>query len=455
MIMASALDKVTNFMLPSLENNDMANLLGIDAVRRARGRGLLDAGLRAVALAGPRPATDNINTGMILSDMVSSGMNTYDNAINKQLGNMQTKMAMDDMLQKKSTFNQLIASDLISPEQKAFALTLGPTQGAEFLADVYMENQKAGNKFMDVTRISDGKEMRIPQNEYINNIDQYSTASKTAIEKKLDLAGITDKEERKKYIIADLQGQQINIGADGTITIGKGFGSSGMEKKSKGNLEAQIINSSLNYEAFKDIAEAYKPEFSTLPTKTKVWWTKIKEGLGDWNLFGDISEEDKQLVKDYTDWEQKSYEAVNKYIKSITGAQMSEKEAERIMKGFADVRDLSPTQYMTKLEGILDNAQKSVIRNNLILRSGLEVPMMTITTENGTKEVPNPEAIMTLASVNTYINNIAKEILVELNEDENFKYKSDDEKKAEVMRQLNILMYGDTSQNVFTLENIR
>ena len=207
MIMASALDKVTNFMLPSLENNDMANLLGIDAVRRARGRGLLDAGLRAIALSGPRPATDNINTGMILSDMVSSGMNTYDNAINKQLGNMQTKMAMDDMLQKKSTFNQLIASDLISPEQKAFALTLGSTQGAEFLADVYMENQKAGNKFIDVVRIGDGKEMRITQNEYINNIDQYSTGSKLALEKKLE------KEFSKNFqdLYSEKKNSRINI----------------------------------------------------------------------------------------------------------------------------------------------------------------------------------------------------------------------------------------------------
>jgi|TARA_R100000084_G_scaffold106915_1_gene65868 hypothetical protein len=453
--MASALDKVTNFMLPDLAGNNMANLLGIDTVRKARGRALLDAGLTGMALAGPRPATDNVNSAMIMKQMFDQGYNTYDNAINRELTNLQTNMALQENIQSKKTFNSLIASDYVSDDEKAFALTLGPEKGAEFLADVYMTNVKNGQKFLDVVRISDNKSMRITQSEYINNIDQYSTDSKTAIEKKLDLAGITDPEERKKYIIADLQGQTITIGADGSVTIGKNIGSSGMEKKTTGNLEQQIINSSLNFEAFKDIASAYKPEFSQLPTKTKVWWTKIKDGLGDWNLFGDISEEDKQLVREYTAWEQKSYEAVNKYIKSITGAQMSEKEAERIMKGFADVRDLSPEQYMTKLEGILDNAQKSVIRNNLILMSGLDVPTMTITKDGVTQEVPNPEAIMTLASVNTYVNQIGDEIRAELKASEDWEFKSDEEINNEVKRQLQLLLFGDTSKNVFTLENLR
>ena len=453
--MASALDKVTNFMLPDLAGNNMANLLGIDTVRKARGRALLDAGLTGMALAGPRPATDNVNSAMIMKQMFDQGYNTYDNAINRELTNLQTNMALQENIQSKKTFNSLIASDYVSDQEKAFALTLGPEKGAEFLADVYMTNVKNGQKFLDVVRISDNKSMRITQSEYINNIDQYSTDSKTAIEKKLDLAGITDPEERKKYIIADLQGQTITIGTDGSVTIGKNIGSSGMEKKTTGNLEQQIINSSLNFEAFKDIAKAYKPEFSQLPTKTKVWWTKIKDGLGDWNLFGDISEEDKQLVREYTAWEQKSYEAVNKYIKSITGAQMSEKEAERIMKGFADVRDLSPEQYMTKLEGILDNAQKSVIRNNLILMSGLDVPTITITKDGVTQEVPNPEAIMTLTSVDTYINLIADEITAELKASEDWQFKSDEEIENEVERQLQKLFFGDLSKNVFTLENLR
>ena len=82
-----ALEKL---LFPDLTNNPSANLLGIDAVKRARGRGLLDAGLNMMALSGPRPATENINPAMILQAGVKSGMNTYDNAIDRATQQLQT-----------------------------------------------------------------------------------------------------------------------------------------------------------------------------------------------------------------------------------------------------------------------------------------------------------------------------------------------------------------------------
>ena len=138
----------------------------------------------------------------------------------------------------------------------------------------------------------------------------------------------------------------------------------------------------------------------------------------------------------------------NQYIKSITGAQMSEAEAQRILKGFADPRKLSPTEYKAKLEGILDNAMKSTIRYNLILRSGLTIP----TDANGNLD---PEKIMSLASVDSYVNDIGNELKAELRANPDFEFASDEEIDAEVKKQLKVLMFGDTSQNVFTLENIR
>lgn len=440
-----ALEKL---LFPDLTNNPSANLLGVDAVKRARGRGLLDAGLSMMALSGPRPATENINPAMILQAGVKSGMNTYDNSIDRATKQLQTSTALQDEVQKKETFYKLLESDYVNNEQRAFALTLGPKEGATFLTNAYMENQKAGNKYIDVVRTADGKEMRVTQNEYIKNIDAYSTGSKLAIEKKMDLAGITDQDKRKEIIIADIMGQTINIGADGSVTIGKGLGSGTLEKGTKKNLEQQIINNSVNFEGFKEIKELYREEFSQLPTKWKINYLKIKDGLGDWNIFGEISEEDKALITAYSEWEQKSWEMTNAYIKSITGAQMSEKEAERILKGFADPRKLSPTEYEAKLNGILENAMNSTIRYNLILRSGLNIP----TDVNGNL---NPEAIMTLSSVDKYLKDIGDELQRELLLDDNWKDKSQQEIEDEVLRQLKLLMYGNPDNNVFTLENLR
>ena len=114
--MADALDKVTNMMLPNLEGNQMANLLGVDTVRKARGRGLLDAGLTAMALAGPRPANENVNTAMILKQMVDQGTNTYDKSIDRATNQLQTTTALQDEVEKmlgESTDGEIVEAEVI------------------------------------------------------------------------------------------------------------------------------------------------------------------------------------------------------------------------------------------------------------------------------------------------------------------------------------------------------
>jgi len=464
-----ALEKL---LFPDLTNNPTANLLGIDAVKRARGRGLLDAGLRAIALSGPRPATENINPAMILSDSVSSGMNTYDKAIDRATKQLQTTTALKDSIQNKENFNSLIASDFLNNEEKAFALTLGHVEGSKFIADLYMNKQKNLNKVPSVKEMvvmdkdsnytkplldtkGDPLKQYVSVKDILANPNSYKIPDKegTFAKNIRDFENIIKREltleEKQDYVLAKMNGQNITFttGADGstTLQIG-GSASSSVEKGTKKNLEQQIINNSVNFEGFKEIKELYKPEFSQLPTKLKINYLKIKDGLGDW--VGDISEEDKKLITAYSEWEQKSWEMTNAYIKSITGAQMSEKEAERILKGFADPRKLSPTEYEAKLNGILNNAMKSTIRYNLILRSGLNIP----TDANGNLD---PEAIMSLSSVDKYVNDIGNEIKTELKADENWEFKSEEEIDAEVKRQLKLLMFGNPDNNIFTLENIR
>ena len=145
-----ALEKL---LFPDLTNNPSANLLGIDAVKRARGRGLLDAGLNMMALSGPRPSTENINPAMIMQAGVKSGMNTYDNAIDRATQQLQTTTALQNTIQAKATFNNLIESDFLNAEEKAFALTLGHEKGAKFIADLYMNKQKNLDKVPSVKKM--------------------------------------------------------------------------------------------------------------------------------------------------------------------------------------------------------------------------------------------------------------------------------------------------------------
>ena len=465
-----ALDKI---LFPDLTNNPSANLLGIDAVKRARGRGLLDAGLKMMALSGPRPATENINPAMIMQAGVESGMNTYDNAIDRATQQLQTTTALQNTIQQKETFKNLIESDFLNAEEKAFALSLGHVEGSKFIADLYMQKQKNLDKVPSVkemvvmdldTNKPILKDNGQPLKEYVSVKDILANPKKyqipddegTFAKNIRDFENIMEREltidEKQDYVMAKMNGQSISFttNADGstTLQIG-GKPSNNMEKKSKGTLEQNILNSSYNYETFKEIKDLYRPEFSQIDTKLAVKWAKFKEAGGDWSkaLGLEVSDEEKQLIEDYSKWEQKSWEATNQYIKSITGAQMSEAEAERILKGFADPRKFSPTEYQSKLNGILDSARKATIRYNLILRSGIEIPLDA----NGN---PAPERILSLGSVDKYVTDIGNELKEQLLNDDAYNGFTDKEINDEVKRQLKVLMFGDTTQNAFTLKDL-
>jgi len=126
---------------------------------------------------------------------------------------------------------------------------------------------------------------------------------------------------------------------------------------------------------------------------------------------------------------------------------MSEAEAERILKGFADPRKFSPTEYQSKLNGILDSARKATIRYNLILRSGIEIPL-------DASGNPAPEQILSLGSVDKYVNDIGKELKEQLLNDDAYNGFTDKEINDEVKKQLKVLMFGDTTQNAFTLKDL-
>ena len=96
----------------------------------------------------------------------------------------------------------------------------------------------------------------------------------------------------------------------------------------------------------------------------------------DWGNFA--TDKQKDLIGRVSDWQLDAWTQVNETIKTITGAQMSEPEAKRIMKQLPDPREAdffkisSPTQYKAKLERALQEAKLAVARQQYFLKNGLE-----------------------------------------------------------------------------------
>ena len=236
------------------------------------------------------------------------------------------------------------------------------------------------------------------------------------------------------------QGISITQNPDGSVTFVQGAGSN-MEKGTKKDLEKEVMLGTKNFQAFNRLQELWRPEFSEIPTRLGIKWNAFKESLGDWNVFGDISEEDKQLMADYYAWEQQAWDVTNQYIKAITGAQMSEAEAKRILNALPDPRTFSgsPSEYQSKLEGVMKNARLSIIRSNLLLAKGIS-PYI-----DGEFR---PEQFMILSSVQDTFNEIGNQMFTEMRNNPEYDSFTDQDLQKEVKRILEsqIGTTRDTSQ---------
>ena len=148
-----------------------------------------------------------------------------------------------------------------------------------------------------------------------------------------------------------------------------GFGLSSTDY-SKRVLKAFDATESIN--KLENVKQSFDENFLRIGGKVDL---AIAKGA-DWGNFA--TDKQKDLIRRVSEWQLDAWTQVNETIKAITGAQMSEPEAKRIMKQLPDPREAeffkisSPTQYKAKLERALQEAKLAVARQQYFLKNGLE-----------------------------------------------------------------------------------
>lgn len=122
-----------------------------------------------------------------------------------------------------------------------------------------------------------------------------------------------------------------------------------------------------------EIIEAYDPKFLQTFDKMGYFFDAGKEKLGI-----ELSEEDEADLAKFSDFKASAADNMNRYIKFITGAQMSEKEANRLLKaipvpgdGFFDGD--SPTQFKAKMLRQQRDLKSASARYRFLLQHGIVV----------------------------------------------------------------------------------
>lgn len=173
------------------------------------------------------------------------------------------------------------------------------------------------------------------------------------------------------------KGLALTVGADGEIAFtqggapGQGMTAESLSKKTRSKIEDKAFNAVEGLGDVGRLIRDFDPALLEFGTRAKAVWKGFQRKLG-----ANLQPEDKELVQKYFSYQKTSLGMINKYIKSITGAQMSEKEADRIRKALPDFGEHwwsgnDPISFIDALKSQHKQLKLSMVRYNLLLSEGM------------------------------------------------------------------------------------
>lgn len=154
----------------------------------------------------------------------------------------------------------------------------------------------------------------------------------------------------------------------------------GMGKATQSKLELNINDMLVAKQQLGEIKTNFDPDMLSVPGIVQRRIAELKD------LFNSSSPEDKAVIEAYTTWKNSAFGYANAVIKAVTGAQMSEPEAQRIMKELPDPRSFkgTPTEYLAALKVAERKANASITRAQYFLANGIQPQLVDM--PDGTKE---------------------------------------------------------------------
>lgn len=161
----------------------------------------------------------------------------------------------------------------------------------------------------------------------------------------------------------------ITIDKDGNIQIGGSSG--GMQKKTRNDIEADIVQFGARKQRLSQISAGWKPDYNKIVPRVGFAWDTLKD------KFGTLDPNDQQQLQEFATFQQDALANINLTIKDITGAAMSNSEAGRIRLSEPDPGEGmfggdGPAAFKAKLDNSLYKVDLAGARLNHLLENGIE-----------------------------------------------------------------------------------
>lgn len=145
-----------------------------------------------------------------------------------------------------------------------------------------------------------------------------------------------------------------------------------MGKPAQNKVEEQQFNANESIGRLSKIRAGFKPEYQQFGNQVGMEWTRLKD------RFNEASPHEKKKFAEYTGWRSGAINNLNMEIKQLTGAAMTEAEAQRLLAGLPNPGTGptnpgdSPTEFQAKLDAAIDGAKQAAIRASLAKQYGLD-----------------------------------------------------------------------------------
>lgn len=143
-----------------------------------------------------------------------------------------------------------------------------------------------------------------------------------------------------------------------------GFGTA-----TKNKIEGKVFDTAEGMARLNGIQKSFRPEFMTMGGGIKAGWIKMVDKIRAGGM--KPTPEQTKYLTEYTQFKQDAWDNLNRYIKEITGAQMSEAEAARLMRsmpnpGTSFYDGDSPAEFKAKMDNTVRQLKLSAARYNYL-----------------------------------------------------------------------------------------
>ena len=169
------------------------------------------------------------------------------------------------------------------------------------------------------------------------------------------------------------QGLSVTVpGPNGPVMVQSGPGAStarpgNMAQPTLNNIEEQIVNNTARLQRVRDVASAFRPEFLQMGPQIRNWAASLQERMGM-----ALTPEQRQRLEAFTEFRSRAYTELTQTLREMSGAAVTEGEAQRLLAAIGDPSRDSPTEFQAKMNNVIRTVSLANARMHYYRRNGIQ-----------------------------------------------------------------------------------